>query len=130
MQKKLSNLLTDFSDKFLILRSIMSERIAFQREKIIMFAAQDVIKAFLGLPEKEQEKVKHFINSTHDDVDFLIKGFEAEYVREEDYSPEDIAKLDRIQEEAEQGINMSPTYKSKKEALAHLDRLEGKAATI
>jgi hypothetical protein len=101
----------------------MGERIAIQMEKIIVHTTQDVIKAFLGLPEKEKEEIRNFVNSTSDDVDFLVKAIDEEYVEEENYSPEDIAKLDRLQAEAEQGINMSPTYKTKKEALSHLDRL-------
>ncbi len=104
-------------------------------------------KAFVKLTPKQQVKVDETINifrqNPHDSrlKNHALHGnnmgkraisaggdlrlvFEEEYIEEENYSPEDIAKLDRLQAEAEQGINMSPVYKTKKEALAHLDRLK------
>ncbi len=71
---------------------------------------QEVIKAFLEFPPDQQEEVREFVNSTKSDTDFLVKAFDEEYVEEENYSLEDIAKLDRLQEEAEQGKNMSGPF--------------------
>jgi hypothetical protein len=95
-------------------------------EKIIVHTKQEVINAFLELSPKEQEEVKEFVNSINGDVDFLVKGFEAEYVREENYSEEDIAELNRISEEAKQGINMSGPFRGK-EAIDYLTKLEEQA---
>jgi len=90
-----------------------------------MHTTRDVIKAFLGFSEKEKEEIRNFVNSTSGDVDFLVKAFDEEYVEEENYSPEDIAKLDRLQAEAEKGINMSPELEGE-EITNYLDRLRAK----
>ena len=44
------------------------------------------------------------------DAEFLNRAFEEEYVEEEDYSPSDIAKINRAAEEARQGINVSGPF--------------------
>jgi len=89
-----------------------------------MHTTRDVIKAFLELSEKEKEEIRNFVNSTNGDVDFLIKGFEAEYVREENYSEEDQAVLDQCQEDAKKGINMSGPFNTTDELFTHLDNLK------
>lgn len=91
-----------------------------------MNTPQTIIKAFLELSGEEREEVRNFVNSTPDDVEFLIKAFDEEYVEKENYSEEDVAKLDRLQQEAEQGINMSGPFKEE-EANEHLRKLMRKA---
>lgn len=93
-------------------------------EKAIVHTAQKIINAFLELPPKEQEDVREFVNSTNSDVDFLVKAFDAEYVREENYSDEDQAVLDQCQEDARKGINMSGPFNTTEELFAHLDSLK------
>ena len=70
-----------------------------------MNTAQEYIDGFKELPPKEKQVVVDFVVSVkeQEETNFLNKAFEAEYIREENYSPEDMAKLDKAQEEARQG---------------------------
>jgi len=47
---------------------------------------QEIMNAFLELSPKDREEIKEFVNSIRSDVDFLVKAFDAEYVRKENYS--------------------------------------------
>ncbi len=73
-----------------------------------MMTAEEVIVIIRELPPEEQEKVADYLNAG-----------EEEYVEEENYSPEDMAKIDHDLEEAKRGINVSPTLRGK-EAVAYL----------
>ncbi len=92
-------------------------------KKIIMPTTQDVIHAFLKLPPKQQEEVREFVNSTCNEANFLVQAFDADYVREENYSQEDQTVLDQCQEDARKGINTSGPFKGK-EAIDFLTELE------
>ena len=69
-----------------------------------MKTAEDAIAVIQELPPEEQQKV----------ADYLTSG-EEEYIEEENYSPEDIAKILKSGEEARQGINVE-TFSSMNEA--------------
>lgn len=95
-------------------------------EKVIVYTKQEIMNAFLELSPEEQEEIKEFVNSTRSDVDFLVKAFDAEYVREENYSEEDRAVLDRCNEDAKKGINMSGPFEGQA-AIDFLTKLEKQA---
>jgi len=89
-----------------------------------MKTAEEIILEFKELPPEEWDKVVEYVDSVkeQEETNFLNQAFEEEYVEEENYSPEDIALLDRLQEEAEQGINMSGPFVGE-EAINYLRRL-------
>lgn len=91
-----------------------------------MHSTQEVIAAFLELPPKQQEEVRDFVISNRDEAADLIKAFDADYVREEDYSPEDMAVIQHGAEEAKRGINVSPALKGKA-AIDYLTEFESQA---
>ncbi|MBZ0255920.1 hypothetical protein K8I31_07645 [bacterium] len=59
-----------------------------------MKTAEEVIQLIQELPEDERKKVKEFVSASEDE--FL----------EENYSPEDVAKILKAGAEAEKGINV------------------------
>ncbi len=93
-----------------------------------MKTAQEYIEGFKELAPDQKEKVINFIISVKEEenANFLNKAFEEEYIQEENYSLEDIAVLNCIQEEAEQEINMSPALEGKA-AIDYLTELEKQA---
>jgi len=90
-------------------------------ENTLMKTAENVIADFRELAHDQQEKVIQFVISVKEQekANSLNQAFEEEYVEEENYSPEDIALLDRLQEEAEQGINVEE-FSSMEEAIKSL----------
>ncbi len=94
-----------------------------------MKTAEDVVTEFLELSHDQQEKVIQFVSSVKEkeETDFLNKAFEEKYIREENYSQEDIDELERIEKEARQGINMSSVLEGKA-AIDYLTELEKKKA--
>ena len=66
-----------------------------------MKTAVEIILEIEDLSQEEREKLDEYLNANKE-VEFL----------KEDYSPEDIAMLDRIQAEAEQGINVSRGFEN------------------
>jgi len=86
-----------------------------------MKTAEEIILEFKELPPEEWDKVVEYVDSVkeQEETNFLNQAFEEEYVEEENYSPEDIALLDRLQEEAEQGINVEE-FSSMEEAIKSL----------
>lgn len=76
-----------------------------------MRTADEIILEIQELPPEERQKVADYLNAG-DGGEFL----------EEDYSPEDIAKLDRIQDEVERGINIIGPF-SGTEAIEYLKKL-------
>lgn len=89
-----------------------------------MKTAEDVITDFKELTLDQQEKVVEFVISVQKqgDTRFLNKAFLEEYIEEENYSPGDIARLNRAQEEANLGINTNGPFKGK-EAIGFLQKL-------
>ena len=73
--------------------------------------AQDSIQEIEKLPPEEKQIV----------VDYVVSAEEEEFL-EENYSPEDLVKLDRIQDEIEKGVNMSPELEGE-EAVNYLRKL-------
>ncbi|MEW6236321.1 MAG: hypothetical protein AB1656_13120 [Candidatus Omnitrophota bacterium] len=72
-----------------------------------MKTAEEVIAIIQELPPEERQKVAEYLNESEEE--FL----------EENYSPEDIALLDRLQDEAERGINVEE-FASMEEAIKSL----------
>lgn len=62
-------------------------------------AADEIILEIQELPPDERKKVADYLNAG-DGEEFL----------EEDYSPEDSALLDRIQDEAERGLKVEGSF--------------------
>ena len=95
-------------------------------ENTLMKTAENIIADFQELARDQQEKVIRFVISVkeQEETNFLNQAFEEKYIQEENYSPEDIAVLDRLQEEAKQGINMSGPFHTTEELFAHLDSLQ------
>ena len=89
-----------------------------------MKTAEEVIMDFQELAHDQQEKVVQFVISVkeQEETNVLNKALEEEYIQEENYSPEDMAKILKSGEEAEQGINMSGPFAGE-EAINHLRRL-------
>lgn len=90
-----------------------------------MKTAEDVIMDFQELTQDQKEKVITYVISTQDQLEInrLNEVFDQEYIREENYSQEDLDKINHDADEAKRGINISGPFKNKKEALNHLDRL-------
>ncbi len=90
-----------------------------------MKTAEDIIEEIQELAPDQKNKVIDYVNSIQDEknAEFLNRAFEEEYVEEENYSPEDIAKLDRAQEDAKKGINMSGPFRGE-EVINFLRRLD------
>ncbi len=82
-----------------------------------METAAEYIEGFKKLAPDQKQIVIEFVASTEE---------EEEYIEEENYSPEDIAKILKAGEEAKQGINMSGPFVGK-EANEHLQRLMRKS---
>ena len=61
-----------------------------------MKTAEEVLAIIRELPPEERQKIAEYMNA--DEEKFL----------EENYSPEDVAKILKSGEEAERGINVSP----------------------
>jgi len=91
-----------------------------------MKTAEAIIEEIQELAPDQKNIVIDYVNSIQDekDADFLNRALEEEYVEEENYSPEDIAKLNRAQEDAKKGINMSGPFHTTEEIFAHLDSLK------
>jgi len=79
-------------------------------ENTLMKTAEEVIVIIQELPPEEREKVAEYLNASE------------EQFMEEDYSPEDAAKILKSVEEADRGINVSPELEGD-EAIAYLQRL-------
>jgi len=80
-------------------------------ENPLMKTAEEVISIILELSPEERQKVVHFL---YDEDDEAFKM--------EEYSPEEMEKLDTDQEEARRGINISPVLEGD-EAISYLERL-------
>ena len=78
-----------------------------------MKTAAEIILEIEDLSQEEREKLDEYLNANRE-----------EEFQKEDYSPEDIARLDWIQAEAEQGINVSGPFHTPVELLIHLDHLQ------
>ncbi len=76
-----------------------------------MKTAQDIIKEIDELPLDEMKIVFEYVSSKTEDT-----------FHECEYSKEDIEKLNQIQDEVEQGINLSPALKGE-EAIQFLKKL-------
>ena len=89
-----------------------------------MKTAEEVIMDFQELAHDQQEKVVQFVISVkeQEETNVLNKALEEEYIQEENYSPEDMAKILKSGEEAERGINVSGPFAGE-EAINHLRRL-------
>ena len=74
-----------------------------------MITAAEIILEIKELSLEEREKVVDFVDSTRKET-FQITQ----------YSLEDVALLDQCDEEAEQGINVSPVLKTTEESIAYL----------
>ncbi len=72
-----------------------------------MKTAEEVISILQELSPEERQKVADFLNSSYKEIVY------------ENYSEEDIAKLDQIQDEIENGINIEE-FSSMDEALKSL----------
>jgi hypothetical protein len=81
-------------------------------ESTIVTTTQEIIHAFLELPQQEQEAVRNFVNSTNGDVGFLVKAFDEEYIDQESYSQEDRDALDQMQKETRQRKNTSGPFRN------------------
>jgi len=77
-------------------------------ENTQMKTAEEIILEFKQLPPEEWQKVVEYIDSAREDA------FQFTH-----YSSEDMAKIDHDLDEAERGINVSPTLKGE-EAVAYL----------
>ncbi|MEW6237002.1 MAG: hypothetical protein AB1656_16580 [Candidatus Omnitrophota bacterium] len=76
-----------------------------------MKTAEEIISEIKELSPEERRIVVDFVESQKEES-FIITR----------YSPEDMAKLDQDQEEARQGINISPELEGD-EAIAYLEKL-------
>ncbi len=86
----------------------MDKRIAIQMENIIVNATEEIIAKMEKLPPEEiREIIQHF-------------------QPEDKFSDKITRQLLQAKKDSDEGINMSPVYKTKEEVQAHFDRLESK----
>ncbi|MEW6236319.1 MAG: hypothetical protein AB1656_13110 [Candidatus Omnitrophota bacterium] len=77
-----------------------------------MKTAEEVIEILQELPPEERRKVAEYLYESEEE--FL----------EENYSPEDMAKIEHDLEEAKQGINVIGPFYTTEELLSHLDSIQ------
>jgi hypothetical protein len=79
-----------------------------------MKTAQEVILSIDELSPEEQQAVFVYIENLQSEKPF----------QETNYSPEEMAKIDKDLEEAEKGINVCGPFHTTEEIFAHLDNLQ------